>query len=82
MGPRFGPKALAILRCAEARSNGDFDLARDLFRDANARFTEKAVAVKAEELVSRGYMECGVSARTGWLTEKGRAALASSVAAT
>jgi hypothetical protein len=30
-----------------------------------------------EKVIDRGYVECGVSARTGWLTDKGKALLRS-----
>jgi hypothetical protein len=35
------------------------------------RYSAKAVDAMYQSLVHRGYMECGVSARTGWLTGKG-----------
>lgn len=40
------------------------------------KYSEKAVYRKMEKLAGRGYIEYGVSARTGWLTEKGREVLA------
>lgn len=40
-----------------------------------AKWSGKAVHAKMESLVARGYIECGVSARTGWLTDKGWQAL-------
>lgn len=33
--------------------------------------SQKLVAMKMEKLIGLGYMECGVSAVTGWLTPKG-----------
>jgi hypothetical protein len=84
----LGAKALACLRVAEARhAKGDLPHvrqhdARVLYDAACARWSEKAVCRKFEELVKRRYLECGVSARTGWLTDKGRAALAANTTST
>jgi hypothetical protein len=36
---------------------------------------EKVCYRAMERACSRGYIECGVSLRTGWLTEKGKALL-------
>lgn len=70
---QLGRKAIAILQFAALPNCSDER--RVAYQAACAEFSEKAVCVKCQELVDRGYMECGVSARTGWLTEKGRAAL-------
>lgn len=45
------------------------------YEEICGRWSEKAVNRKMEELSKRGYIEYGVSARTGWLTDKGKAAL-------
>jgi len=39
------------------------------------RYPPKQVDAKFEKIYRKGYIECGVSARTGWLTPKGRAKL-------
>ena len=39
------------------------------------KYSEKAVIRKMESLDRLGYIESGVSSRTGWLTEKGRTVL-------
>lgn len=69
----LGEKAIACLRMAALKA-GSPERQR-LYDEACARWSEKAVIRKFEELVKRRYMECGVSARTGWLEPKGRAAL-------
>ena len=69
----LGEKALACLRIAEVHST---DPAWDDRYDLACRqYSEKAVIRKMEELCDRGYIECGVSVRTGWLTDKGAQAL-------
>lgn len=40
------------------------------------KYSEKAILRKFDQLSRKGYTEYGVSARTGWLTEKGKIALA------
>lgn len=47
----------------------------------HARWGEKVVSRKLEELARRGYIEYGVSTRAGWLTEKGKTALRAAMAA-
>ncbi len=44
-----------------------------------ARYSEKAVIRKLEELADRGYVDYGVSPRVAWLTEKGEEALKDAV---
>lgn len=66
------PKALDCLRIAATPCGAARD---DLFARAGARWSDKAVWRKLEELYDRGYIECGTSVFSGWLTEKGRAAL-------
>ena len=39
------------------------------------KYPEKKVYAKIDKLVRKGYLEFGVSARTGWLTAKGKAKL-------
>lgn len=46
-----------------------------LYAAACGKYSEKAVCAKFNELCGRDYMDCGVSARTGWLTDKGKLAL-------
>jgi len=70
---KLGKKALTVLRLAAIPI--DDPMRRDLTEAAARVYSQKAVDKKFEDLVREGYMECGVSARTGWLTPKGRAAL-------
>ncbi len=73
MSNQLGEKAMACLRLASLdKISSDWQLGYDA---ACASWSEKAVITAFESLVRRGYIECGVSARTGWLTEKGREAL-------
>lgn len=44
---------------------------RNLYEQACIRFSEKSVMRKFEDLLSKKYIECGVSERTGWITQKG-----------
>lgn len=67
-------KGLICLRIA-ALPGGSADRTR-LYADACRLFSEKAVIRKMERLSDKDYIEYGVSARTGWLTEKGRLTLA------
>jgi hypothetical protein len=69
-------KAIACLLIAETHKAGNYDSVwNECYRIACQRFSEKAVNLKMLELARRGYIDYGVSARTGWLTEKGKAAL-------
>lgn len=73
---RFGLKTIMCLRIAQARHDDrDEATATAIYERACAEFSEKAILRKFQELVDRDYMECGVTARSGWLTEKGRRAL-------
>lgn len=69
----MGPKSIGCLTlCAlpilsEARKTLEARL--------NAKFSEKAIYRRLEILDRRGYIDYGVSARTGWLTDKGKVAL-------
>jgi hypothetical protein len=81
----LGEKAVACLRMAEALHDRtitnweDRDAKWDeLYAQACDRYSEKAVITKFEELDRRRYIDSGVSSRTGWLTDKGKAALQAS----
>lgn len=41
------------------------------------RYSEKAVARKLDQLADKDWIDYGVSARMGWLTDEGHAVLAS-----
>lgn len=70
----MGPKAIACLRIAALdKMSNEWTTA---YQAACAEFSEKAVISKFEQLAGDYYIEYGVSARTGWLTDKGREALA------
>ena len=64
---------MACLRMA-AFDNGSNER-RQAYAEACERWSQKAVDRKFQQLVSSGLLECGVSARTGWLTAEGRQAL-------
>jgi hypothetical protein len=72
----LGEKALACLRISDALHRGGHARWLAAYNAACARWSAKAVDKKFQGLVDLGYLECGVSARTGWLTDKGRAVLA------
>lgn len=42
------------------------------YQELCQKWGEKVVIRKMERLADRGYIEYGVSPRTGWLTEKGK----------
>ena len=66
----MGSKSLDVLRVA---SLPNLSLERTVaYKAACERWSEKAVVAKFEELTRRGLITYGVSARTGWLTEKGK----------
>jgi hypothetical protein len=69
---KFGDKAHTVLRIAAMEIGADRCKA---YEEACRRFSQKAVDTMFKSLESRGYIESGVSARTGWLTAKGKAAL-------
>lgn len=85
----IGPKTQACLEMALAlhpysglpydpanlNHPGDNAAWKQMYAAACQEYSEKAVCRKFEELSDRGYMEYGVSARTGWLTDRGRAVL-------
>lgn len=67
---RLGAKAMAVLRIA---SLPILSIERqNAYNDACSAYSEKAVLKKFEDLESARYIDCGVSARTGWLTDKGK----------
>jgi hypothetical protein len=70
----LGPKAVVCLAIA-ALPKRDHDEWRRAYDAACERYSEKAVLRMFDSLAARDYIEYGVSARTGWLTEKGRAAM-------
>lgn len=73
MNLNLGEKAVDLLRFAQMPVRGE---ERWRVYDAlNLKHGAKPVQRKLEELADRGYIEYGVSARTGWLTGKGRAYL-------
>ena len=70
-------KAIDCLKLCYICHTRDGEQWRRAYEIICAKYSEKAVIAKMEELTSRGYMEYGVSVRTGWLTDKGREALLS-----
>jgi hypothetical protein len=72
MNRNLGPKALACLRIAALPIG---DARADLYARACVEYSHKAVHAKFEQLVGEGLMDCGVTPRSGWLTDEGRAAL-------
>lgn len=73
MSEQMGPKAITCLKIA-THEFGSAERVR-LFNEAASTYSQKAVLKKFEDLVEAGYVECGVSARSGWITDKGRQAL-------
>ena len=77
----IGEKTVWCLMVAEARHCRELTavscdiLARDIYDEACAKYGERAVNCKFEELSRRGYIDYGVSPRTGWLTNRGRQVL-------
>lgn len=75
MGARgLSQKSIDCLRIAEAYDQPE-TIWNIAYVTACQLYTEKVVLTKMEKLADRGYIEYGVSARTGWLTDKGRSAL-------
>lgn len=72
---KLGGKSLACLMIAHLRHSGHQKAADALYHEACEKWSEKAIIRKFEELDAKGYIESGVSSRTGWLTDKGKAAL-------
>ncbi len=73
MSEPLGEKAMACLKMARI-SFGSAEY-NALYQTACDKYSEKAVLVKFEQLATDGYIEYGVTARSGWLTEKGKAIL-------
>lgn len=73
----MGAKSLDLLRLAAMprETNEEFQAWKLRLSELETQYSAKAVDRKMEELTDRGYTEYGVSARTGWLTDKGRQAL-------
>lgn len=69
---RLGEKSIACLRVAATKESEAW---RRAYEAVCARWGEKVVLSTFERLSRRGYIEYGVSERTGWLTDKGRVAL-------
>ena len=76
----LGPKSIDGLRLAELHALAPAEYARrwrELYAELAVRYgSERVVDAAMERLARRGYIDYGVSERTGWLTAKGRAALA------
>ncbi len=53
----------------------DFARRRLVYTNLCNIYKEKVILRKLDKLCDRGYLEFGVSLRTGWLTEKGAALL-------
>lgn len=71
-------KTQACLEMAEALHCDDKNRHtnwKSLYAAACLKFSEKAINRKFEELFARDYIDYGVSVRTGWLTDRGRAVL-------
>jgi hypothetical protein len=72
MNHNLSDKSLICLLIADAHGSDQWN---ERYHRACEKFGEKVVNKKMDDLCRRGYIECGVSSVTGWLTEKGRAAL-------
>ncbi len=79
MEGQFGEKALVCLKMAVL--SADDPERWSLYSSACKRWSEKAVCRKFEDLGRKGYVDYGVSPRTGWLTPKGQEALRSEMEA-
>jgi hypothetical protein len=68
----FGAKAKDCFRLVSLKfASGEWI---NFYTKICAKCSEKAVLIKLEELINKGYMDCGTSARGAWLTEKGKEA--------
>ena len=72
MNHNLSDKSLICLLIADSHGSKRWN---EYYTRACEKYSHKAINVKMEELADRGYIEYGVSVRTGWLTDKGRAAL-------
>lgn len=68
-----GDKRLDCLTLASLSVGGK--IWQDYYAALCCEYSEKAVCARMERLERGRYLDCGVSARTGWLTEKGCEAL-------
>lgn len=64
-----------LLEYIQARKKKNFDLPNPVEAWVAKGFPEKVVYAKLEKLEDRGLIECGVSIRQCWLTQKGEARL-------
>lgn len=71
---KLGEKAMTVLRVAAVKPINSRER-WDVYEAACLKYSEKAVCKMFLSLADRDYIEYGVSARTGWLTDKGREAL-------
>lgn len=72
---KLGQKAIDCLKLA-AISPPSSDERWSTYNALCEKYTPKVVDRKLTELSRRGYIEYGVSVRTGWLTVNGQKALA------
>ncbi len=70
----LGNKAIDLLRMAGTDMSTPQRM--EAWDRVCARYSEKAVFRKLEELTTRGYTNYGTWSKGAWLTDKGRAALA------
>jgi hypothetical protein len=77
MSDRLGQKALDCLRLAADHQDLSYAEWQARYDELCKQYSAKAVDAMYESLSSHGYIEYGVSARMGWLTDKGRATVAS-----
>ncbi len=71
----YGDKTLDCLRFIAGNPYGYFGDWASAYKRLCEKWSEKAVAVKLEQLSSRGLIDYGVSPRGGWLTDEGRRVL-------
>ena len=75
MKSQLGQKSIACLLIAGIPPRNRAGWWDRLYAEACEQYSEKATCATFERLSRKGYIDYGVSARTGWLTDKGRAAL-------
>lgn len=71
--PLLGQKALDCLKLIDLSFFSDEG--QIWFNEISTKYSEKAVYMKLEELESKGYLDSGVTTRSGWLTIRGKRAL-------
>jgi helix-turn-helix protein len=64
-----------ILRAVRTRWDRNTLARNDLWVHEIIGQPEHLVERRMESLIDHGYLECGVSTRTAWLTDKGRSAV-------